>query len=235
MDGNADPEKESLTDSDGSSNGVVISRGGGSEDGDEGQVMMSRRAMLFATGVATASMTGIASGRTVDETVQVQNIEVYGYGGNRVLAETAETEPNGRRGTAQEVSLGTKITAKLERAGVDWFAFEAESGQRVVAEFDRSSTDGVTGVIVYGPGGDYKNLVFVGTDEGVNVVETVDTTGPHYVEVVDIQEGDGDYTLTLTTGSGTKTTTEDQPTVASAEDDYGEQTYGEQTFGGIDA
>jgi len=58
---------------------------------------------------------------------------------------------------------------------------------------------------------------------------------PHYVEVVDVQESDGDYTLTLTTGSRPKTTAEGSPTVSSVEDDYGEQPYGENTFGGIDA
>jgi hypothetical protein len=179
----------------------------------------------------------------------LQALSVYGYGGDQVLASASETvtvsesEPNDSQGEAMSVSLGTEIAGQLERAGVDWFAFDADSGETVTARFTRSATDGVTSVVLYGPDGDFGDLVFVGSDDPVDLVETVETAGTHYVEVVDVQNSDGDYTLALTSGStSTSTPTPTStptvtatPTATTVEDDYGEQSYGEYGYGGVDA
>lgn len=244
MDDNSDPEKDATTSHVDRSNCSINSNKGASEDSEEGNLKMSRRGMLLATGTVTASLVGRASGNRTSRDVEVQPLNVYGYGGREVLSKSSEvatveeTEPNDQRSTAMEVSLGTKVNATLETASVDWFAFDAQSGVTVVAEFSRSSTDGVTSVILYGPDGDYIDLVFVGTDQPVSVVETIGTSGTHYVEVVDIQRSKGKYSLALTTGSGTDTGTEtgsETPTATETEDDYGEQAYGGQTYGGIQA
>lgn len=260
MDHNSKQEKEDLTRRADSSTNIITDGEPESDATGESEPTMSRRALLVATGVATATVAGCLGDGSTDS-VQLQSLGVYGYGGSQVMASTAktvsveETEPNDTREEAMAVSLGTEIQATLETAGVDWFAFDAESDQTVIAELVRSADEGVSSVILYGPGGDYQNLVFVGTNDPVSVVETVETTGTHYVEVVDIEQGDGDYSLAITTDAGSTTSTPTQTSTPEAtatptatdtptptptatpysEDEYGEQSYGEYGYGGVDA
>jgi len=224
----------------------------------EAKGAMSRRAMLIATGAATASVAGCVGTGGTDDSAQLQSLAVYGYGGDQVMASTPETvtvsesEPNDNRTEAMAISLGTKVDGKLDSAEVDWFGFDANSGQRVVIEFSREATNGVTSIILYGPDGDFQGLVYAGTEDPVHVIETLDKSGTHYVEIVDIQDSEGAYTLTLTTDSesttGTPTpsptptptptataTPTPTPTSTPVEDDYAEQKYGEYGYGGVDA
>jgi hypothetical protein len=49
----------------------------------------------------------------------------------------SETESEDNRREATSVSPETTVERRIEGADVDWFAFDAESGQAVVAEFSR--------------------------------------------------------------------------------------------------
>jgi cell division septation protein DedD len=121
---------------------------------------------------------------------------------------------------------------------------------------------GVTSVVLYGPGCTFKTLRQVGTESQIQISATAQESGTHYVEIVDVQEGDGDYTMRVDTGSSTATptptdtatatpsptptdtatatptptdtaTATPSPTATTVADDYGEQGYGEYGYGGV--
>jgi hypothetical protein len=248
MDGNSEGRKEFHTGAVESSKNELPAESSETAPDEVGK--LTRRSLLVAAGAATASLAGCTgSGNT--GAVELQSLGVYGYGGKQVMANSSETvtvtesEPNDTRQEAMSVSLGTEIMGELETADVDWFAFDADEGQTVVAEFTRSVASGVTSLILYGPGGDYRDLIFVGTGDPTQLVETVGTTGTYYIEVVDVEQSAGEYTLRINsesestptpTATATPTVTETQTATSTPiEDDHGEQGYGEYGYGGVDA
>ena len=206
---------------------------------DDGDSAMSRRALLMTAGLATASVAGCIGRNGDNPAVMLQGVDVYGYGGKQVLAKASQTvtvkesEPNDQRNEAMAVDLGTQISGDLETAGVDWFAFNADSGQTVVAEFSRAVTDGVTSIIIYDSDGDHMDLRFIGADQPVQVDVTAPASGTYYVEVVDVQASAGEYTLTLTSPSETPTQTETAtPTPTQTETATPTPDDGQDPFGG---
>jgi hypothetical protein len=220
-----------------------------------GELRLDRRSYLAAAGLTTATLAGCAglgSGNTVNP------VSSFGYGGQPVLQQTSslsvsESEPNDREGNADAISRGATVSATLSVSDSDWYLIELSAGDDVVIEFSRTAPTGVTAVILYNPDGTYNNLRYVSTDEPVTFAQTAATSGTYFLQVVDTQDSDGNYTMTV--GDGTTATPGDTATptpedtatpvvtetatstdtATAVEDDYGEQGYGEYGYGGIAA
>jgi hypothetical protein len=228
---------------------------------------MGRRKYLALAGAAlgTAAVAGCLGGGGPDGDKQVR----FGYGGGPYLfavgsaalaAAASENEPNDACANAQAISADTDVSATLESAGVDWYGVDLAAGEDYDVVYDRVPSKGVTSVVLYGPGCTFKTMRQVGTDRQVSLDGTAQESGTHYVEVVDVQQGDGDYTVRVDTGSSTATPTPTDtatatptptptdtatatptptdtatatPTATTVADDYGEQGYGEYGYGGV--
>lgn len=185
------------------------------QNGDETEpIMLDRRSYLLAAGLATATAAGYAA-NLGGQTVELRPLSTFGYGGQPILVQSSslslsvtESEPNDHEQQAMTVDLGSTISGSLTQGDIDWYAFEASSGQELVVEFDRSAAEGTTAVILYKPNGDYANLRYVGSGDLVSFGELADSTGQWTLQVVDTQNSAGDYTLTIRTdGNTTETTT----------------------------
>jgi hypothetical protein len=174
--------------------------------------------MLAGSALAgAAGCTGdISSNPTVGE---VRPLSVYGYGGTQVLEQsdttaltTTENEPNDARETATELSSGTEVSADLTPAEVDWFTFEATQGEPITVEYQRADSAGVVAVIIYGPDGDHIEQLYVGNSKPTQLIEPAPADGMHFVEVVDINNGDGPYTMTVRAGTDSTATPTPEPT-----------------------
>jgi hypothetical protein len=168
--------------------------------------------MLLAGGAVTTAVSGLTGGTaaTATPTADVSQIDAYGYGGSGAIETAAttaltvdstetltQTEANAERSTAMAITPGALVEAELDPATVDWFGFDATEGDPITVEYERSPAVGVTGVIVYGPDGSFKEKLFVGTDSPHRLSTTATTTGTHFVQVIDIEEGDGPYSFTV--------------------------------------
>jgi len=181
------------------------------DDGDR----IDRRTCLKVAGAAVGGA-ALATGFDLDtdDVADAGSQLHFGYGGGPILVAgasalaTGESEVNDASANADPIDTDTEVSGTLETAGVDWFAFDATAEESFDVVFDRVSADGVTSVVVYGPDCGFLGLRQVGTDRQVAIPETPVETGTHYVEVVDVQAGDGDYTLQVVTdGSATATET----------------------------
>jgi hypothetical protein len=146
----------------------------------------------------------------------MQPLESFGYGGSPVLVQDAmavstatatETEPNDDRSLATEIELDTEVGGSLSTAEVDWYAFDVRQGNTFTVEVTRSSADGVSLVAVFGPDGDNLDQVYIGYDTPATVTETAEQSGTYYAEVVDVNQGDGEYALTVWDGETQPTAT----------------------------
>ena len=182
----------------------------------EDTVRLSRRTFLKMSGVA-ASVSALAVDQSTGTPVpESTKLEVYGYGGQKVfeqrgsvtasafsgqvtqLRSVSESEPNDTQATANEVTVGSTVTAELSAAEVDWYAFDAAKDQSVVAELDRDAESGITALILYDSDGDYIDLRYIGSGQPSRIdLDPASAAGTYYVQVVDIQSGGGPYTLTI--------------------------------------
>lgn len=156
----------------------------------------------------------------------------YGYGGAPYLlpiepTEAAEAEPNDACFDAQPIAQNATVSGTLEDNGVDWYGIDLREGAAVDVVFDREPTAGVTGVVVYGPDCEFRTMRQVGHDGSVRLGLVPRSAGTHYVQVVDVEAGEGAYEVLVEPTDGLA-----DPTPAD-EDVYGTQDYGEQGFGGV--
>jgi len=173
-----------------------------------------RSFMLRSGGAATAAVGGtVGTAALQSPATAVQQPEAYGYGGANMMEarETTlstsslttqtvtQTEANDERSSAMAISPGTTVEATLDAATVDWFAFDAQQGDPITVEYDRDPAVGVTGLVVYSPDGSFKERLFVGTDSVHQLATTAETAGTHYLQVLDVERGDGPYTVTVYT------------------------------------
>jgi hypothetical protein len=224
-------------------------------DADAGAVVLDRRSLLAAAGVAAASVAGCAG---TNEPSTVEPVSAFGFGGAPVIQQAStlslsvsESEPNDTEGNAMEIDYGTTVTGRLTVSDSDWYAVELPSDDDTVVSFERAAPTGVTAVILYEPSGQFDNLRYVTTDQPVSFSPTVEASGTHYVQVVDTQDSAGTYkllvgrggTVTATptetatpTATPTETATPTATSTATAsETDYGTQGYGEYGYGGVSA
>jgi hypothetical protein len=177
------------------------------EDADEtgektDAMLLDRRSYLAAAGLTTATLAGCA-GRSRETTVKP--VSAFGYGGSSVLQQTSslsvsESEPNDGEGNANAIRVGATVSATLTASDSDWYTVDLSSGDDVSVEFTRTSATGITAVILYDPNGEFSNLRYVSNDQPVVVAKTVEMTGTYFIQVVDTQNSDGDYTLTVGNG-----------------------------------
>ena len=203
------------------------------QESDGDTVRLSRRSYLKMAGLSVAAVAAVTDGSNSKSTTVPQTTEmaIYGYGGAQVfeqqgsittsafsgavqdLTPVSESESNDRQATADEVSLGSTVSAELTADEVDWYAFDATKDQSVVLELDRESGDGVTALILYDSNGDYINLRYVGTGEPTRIdLDSAPATDTYFAQVVDIQSGDGPYTLTVQDEQNVTPTPTETPT-----------------------
>lgn len=229
------------------------------------RVRLSRRSYLKMSGTAVAATAALVGHETVTTVPEKAAVTVHGYGGTPVvkqhgsettnalsgdsvsaLTATTENEPNDTKATAQQVGIGSSVSATLSAAEVDWYAFDAAQGDRVVVELNRATDAGIAALIIYGSEGDYIDLRYTGSDVPAQVdLDSAPTSGTYYAQVVDIQDGSGNYTLNVTNGDAvTETPTATPtptptatptptPTPTATDDAFGEQGYGEYGYGGV--
>jgi hypothetical protein len=202
---------------------------------------IDRRTYLTLAGatVGTAAIAGCSGGGATSA-----NELRYGFGGAPVvlaagstaLQASSEAEPNDACGDATPIATDTTVSGTLDAADVDWYSVDLAAEEPFDVVFDRTATDGVTNVVISGPDCSFKTLRQVGSAQETRVSATADEAGIHYVEVVDINQGDGDYTVRVDTGQETTPTATPTPTPTptptAVEDDYGEQGYGAYGYGG---
>jgi len=190
---------------------------------------MGRRDVLKLAGAATAGAAATYLTDDGGDDASLQALETYGYGGGPVISQqslsvatttetsvstTTESEPNNEPGTAVPIDLGTEVSGDLTAADVDYFAFETAAGDPISVSFTRETTPGVTAVILYATDGSYLDLVYVGSSVPTTLTATAETAGTHYLQIVDVENGDGPYTVTVT--AGTDGTTTEEPTTTTA-------------------
>jgi hypothetical protein len=192
-------------------------------DENSGPGAMSRRSYLKLAGLSAASILGFAT-LAQDESRARATMTGYTYGGTPLLSvagtETPtaiqEVEPNDDRDEAMLVDPNVPVTGTLVDNEVDWYAVGVSSGDDLVVEFERARDSGVTAVVLYGPDGEFLNQRYVGTGDPVSVTETAPKDGVHYVEIVDIADGIGEYSIVL--GDGTASPTPTPTTTATPTD-----------------
>jgi hypothetical protein len=178
---------------------------------DESSSLDRRTYMLMAGGAAAAAIGGTAGGSVSASGTAISQPDLYGYGGGSLkpdgqvttlhsvaaLDSVTEVEDNDERATAMEISPGVQVDATLETATVDWFVFGAQAGDPITIEYDRVNDVGITGLILYGPDGNYKNKLWVGTGSPHTFEGIAETSGDHYFQVIDVTDGAGDYSFSV--------------------------------------
>ena len=179
------------------------------------RVEIGRRSYLKMVGVAATTASASVAGCTgsANDVARVQPMSAFGYGGAAVLQQSSsldlsvsESEPNDTQATAMALDLGATVSGTLTESEVDWYAVDATSGRELVVDFDRAVKTGVTAVIVYDTEGDWSNLRYLGASGAVTVRSPVEESGTHYVQVVNVQDGSGDYTLAVSQSDDGATT-----------------------------
>ncbi len=192
------------------------SSGGSSEEQsavESAHTLDRRTYMLLAGGAAATAVGGTAAGGSVSaSSATISQPDVYGYGGSSLapngqetsllgvesFSETVtQTEENAERAEAMEISDGVLVNAHLEEATVDWFAFEASAGDPITVKYDREVSVGITGLILYGPDGSFKDKLYVGSGSVHTLTESANESGEHYLQVIDVTDGAGGYNFTV--------------------------------------
>lgn len=111
--------------------------------------------------------------------------------------EVVETEPNDDFDTATTIQPGELIEGQLGPGNVDFYVFTGQAGSQISVTLDRESDVGVVALVVYGSDRQFLTGQFVGNGQPAVVTLTAATSGPHYVQVIDVESGVGFYTLTV--------------------------------------
>jgi hypothetical protein len=179
------------------------------------RVEIGRRSYLKMVGVAATTASASVAGctGTASDVARVQPMSAFGYGGAAVLQQSSsldlsvgESEPNDTQATAMALDLGATVSGTLTESEVDWYAVDATSGRELVVDFDRAVKTGVTAVIIYDTEGDWSNLRYLGASGAVTVRSPVEESGTYYVQVINVQDGSGDYTLAVSQSDDGATT-----------------------------
>ncbi|MFC6733695.1 hypothetical protein [Haladaptatus sp. DYSN1] len=197
------------------------------EQNDSRGLHLNRRTYL-----KLASAVVVAGGGALvlsDDGLEMRPQTVFGYGGapaaddaDAPLVSVAgrEREPNDDREVATRIETGSAIQGELDSDEVDWFTFEAESGDELTVEFEREEEEGVTAVALYDRAGHFLDQVYVGSNAPTQLAEHVTETGSYFVQLVDVQDGNSEYTLTVSVTPGetqppTETTQTPTPTATT--------------------
>jgi cell division septation protein DedD len=136
----------------------------------------------------------------------------YGYGGapvqrERVPGAASEQEPNDDRSVATVIQPGSEVTGEISGGETDWFALGIAAGADLTVDYTTVDAGGVSAVVLYGPDGQFLNQLYVSTTETVGLTETAERDGTYYVQVVNVEHGDGGYTLSVSTEGNSATPT----------------------------
>lgn len=185
---------------------------------------LSRRSFVMLASGATVAAAGASFG-TASPTTTVTQPDAYGYGGasagpgggattvvaKRATTVTTQTTDNDERANALNISPGTLVETELAADSVDWFTFDAAVDDPITVEYERSASVGVTGLILYDPDGNFVNQLYVGTDTVHQLTSTATMSGGYFLQVIDVEEGDGPYSFTVSVTADDGTTTEQSP------------------------
>ena len=217
-----------------------------------------RSYMLLAGGAAAAAATGaVASSSVSGSSTEIHQPDVYGYGGRVLephgqhttllsgetgtdaLTSSTPVRGNAERAQAMEIASGVTVYANLDPASNDWFVFEADADDSIVVEYERETSRGMTGLLLYDPDGNLKDMLYVGTGNPHTLRSLADENGEHFLQVIEVANGDGDYTFRLLLDDDDDDNDDDNGDDDDDDngdngDDYGELGYGEGPYGGID-
>ncbi|ELZ31324.1 fibronectin type III domain-containing protein [Halogeometricum pallidum JCM 14848] len=159
-------------------------------------------------------MAGCAGQAISGEQSASASVASFGYGGPALLsvqgavsAASVDSEPNETRADATVVPVDTSLSATLEANGLDWFAFDITDSGEFSVDFTRSNAEGVTAVVLVDSEGMFLNQLYVGSDDPVSVYAKADGPDTYFAQIVDIEEGDGDYSFTVASGTTSSTPT----------------------------
>ena len=177
-----------------------------------GQALDRRSYMLLAGGAAAAAATGgVASASASASGTQISQPDIYGYGGRSLLPDSdqttllsnavsqtiTQTEENEEREQAMEIAAGVQVDAILDPATVDWFVFDATAGDLITVEYDRDTNSGLTGILLYGPDGRFKEKLYVATGNVHTMRTLAEESGEHFLQVIEVKNGDGPYSFSI--------------------------------------
>lgn len=194
------------------------------DDGGDGQPRVSRRKYLLLTGTGMAAVagqtgdnSGVVSAKTTDTTT-VSAPDTYGYGGGSVLSQSTSPQITAQRPlgdhtrenldseittTAEELPSDTTVNNTLPADSSRWYALEVTGGEDLLVDFQRSDPDGITALVLYDADGSFRSLRYAASDAPVQLLDTIEAGGTVFLQTVDVQNGDGDYTLTASIGETT--------------------------------
>ncbi|WP_436932539.1 pre-peptidase C-terminal domain-containing protein [Halosimplex halobium] len=159
----------------------------------------------------------------------------------------SESEPNDTRATATPIQTGVNVNGRLSPAEVDWFAFDVAGGATLTVQLTKNGKAGVVSLVAYDTSGSFVNEVYVSSDAPVDLEFVAAETGTYFVQIVDVESGNGAYELRVDTTGGQRTATPtptptatetatptatSTETATAADSDYGLQGYGEYGYGG---
>ncbi|WP_299265588.1 hypothetical protein [Halorientalis sp.] len=187
---------------------------------------LARRTLLKGTGLAAVGATVVAGCLGSDDDPEQPVERQFGYGGVPVgaagagsvaaaSAATAEQEPNDARADATVVQKDTAISGTLDIGEVDWYAVDVTTGEQLTVEYTTQDHAGVAVVAIYSDGGDFEDQVYASATAPVELTETTTTDGQYYIQVVDVEDGSGDYTVTVRSGTTETQTTTETPTTTT--------------------
>lgn len=186
----------------------------GSSRDDESSPLLNRRSYLKVLAGATTVTVMASGGGPLNEILSSDSEQKYGYGGFPVgVAEGAqattlqESEPNDTKSSATEVETGATVSGTLSAGEVDWYAFKTATKDDQTVVYERKSGGGVSALVFYGSNGQLRNQVYVSATDPVELTDVQVNGETFYVQIVDIEDGSGEYTLTNQTGTTTSTPT----------------------------
>ncbi|PSP32655.1 hypothetical protein BRC64_05955 [Halobacteriales archaeon QH_10_67_22] len=126
----------------------------------------------------------------------------YGYGGAPVAASSAalavaaasESEPNDTKSNATGISRAETVEGSLSGAEVDWYAFDAADGETVTVTYETTASSGVSSVALYDAEENFRDQIYASAPSTVELSDST-TEGTNFVQVLNVENGEGDYTI----------------------------------------
>lgn len=185
---------------------------------DENSSSLKRRSYLKYLAGTTTITAVIYGGESLSKDLFPNGLRQYGYGGVPIgvaagaqVDTITESEPNDRKSAANEVGTGTTVSGTLSAGEVDWYTFETATTEDQSIVYERMSEDGVTVLVIYGSDGQFHDQLYVSATDPVEVSDVQVEGETFYVQIVDVEDGNGEYTLKNQVSTTDSTSTEQEP------------------------
>jgi len=178
-------------------------------EGTSGASSTRRDCLNIAVTVGAAAVAGCTSRQSRERgSIGVEGSESgaveqrYGYGGAPVAASSAalavaaasESEPNDTKSNATGISRAETVEGSLSGAEVDWYAFDAADGETVTVTYETTASSGVSSVALYDAEENFRDQIYASAPSTVELSDST-TEGTNFVQVLNVENGEGDYTI----------------------------------------